>query len=513
MAGIVYRAEPTASRFHRSEAFVRGLRGPIGTGKSVTCCMEMLRRAREQQPFEGVRRTRWAAVRNTYPELKSTTVKTWQDWSKAPVKFDSPITSLFSRKLPDGTRIELEVMFLSLDRPADVKKLKSLDLTGVWLNEASELAKPVLDMATGRVGRYPSKVMGGATWSGVIMDTNSPDDDHWYYTLAEEPTVEELEQQRDLLEQLVALGVMKPGQPLFEWFAQPPALLKEGTRYVPNPAAENVTNHQFGYGYWLRQIAGKTDQWIKVFIMGEYGTVHDGKPVYGGEWNEQLHLAPKGLNPIQGLPLLIGFDFGLTPAAVIAQQDSRGRLLVLDELCGTDMAIRQFMQDALVPHLQHIYPQWWAKRKAADPMIVSVGDPAGDGKSQADEKTCFQEVRAAGLSIRAPLHLTGNSFIQRRGAVAWFLSKLAGGQPTFLLDGQACPILRKGFNGGYKYRRIQVTGEERYTEEPMKNAFSHPHDALQYIACEVGGLQAIKERPKTPRLGAYVPQDATAGML
>ena len=81
MAGVNYKAEPTASRFHRSNAFVRVLRGPIGTGKSVTCCMEMIRRGKEQEPFEKVRRTRWAAIRNTYPELISTTIKTWEDWA------------------------------------------------------------------------------------------------------------------------------------------------------------------------------------------------------------------------------------------------------------------------------------------------------------------------------------------------------------------------------------------------------------------------------------------------
>lgn len=510
MAAIRYKAEPTASKFHRSNAFVRGLRGPIGTGKSVTCCMEMLRRGREQAPFNGVRRSRWAAVRNTYPELKTTTIKTWQDWSGANVKMDIPPTSMFRRRLPDGTSIELEVIFLSCDRPQDVKKLKSLDLTGVWLNEASELAKPILDMATGRVGRFPSKAQGGATWSGVILDTNSPDDDHWYYMMAEEPTVEELQQREDLERQLAEMGLLKPGQPLFEWFAQPPALLKEGDRWVPNPEAENVQNHQFGYGYWLRQIAGKTEQWIKVFVQGMYGTVHDGKPVYP-EWNEVLHV--RDLAPIQGLPLLIGFDFGLTPAAVICQQDARGRLLVIDELCGTDMAIRQFMQDALVPHLMHVYPQWWAKKDAKEPMIQGFGDPAGEQKAQTDEKTCFQEVKAAGVRIRAPQHLKGNSFVARRSAVAWFLSKLSGGQPTFLLDGKACPVLRKGFNGGYKYRRIQVTGEERYTEEPAKNAYSHPHDALQYVACEIGGIQAVKPPPKTPTLPVFRPADAATGVL
>lgn len=504
---IHYKAEPTASKFHRSDAFVRGLRGPIGTGKSVTCCMEMIRRAREQEPFEGVRRSRWAAIRNTYPELKSTTIKTWQEWSDAPVKWDSPITSMFTRRLVDGTMVEMEVLFMSLDRPDDVKKLKSLDLTGVWLNEASELAKAVLDMATGRVGRFPSKVQGGATWSGVILDTNSPDDDHWYYKLAEQPSSEELAQRDDLVGQLVGLGLMRPGQLIYEWFAQPGALIKSGDRYEPNPLAENVGNHTLGYGYWLRQIAGKNEEWIKVYVLGQYGSVHDGKPVYQ-EWNDTLHC--KTISPIQGVPLDIGMDFGLTPAAVITQVDARGRLLVLDELCGENMAIRQFLQDVLIPQLTKVYPAWWAKRLSEDSMVRCFGDPAGNQKAQTDEKTCFQEVRAAGLKISPG---KTNGFVARRSAVAWFLSKLTGGQPMLLLD-PCCSVLRKGFNGGYKYRRIQVTGEERFTEEPMKNQYSHPHDALQYVALESGGVQATmpKSQPMR-RLSPYRSSDPVTGPL
>lgn len=311
---INYTAEPTLAKFHASDAFVRGVRGPIGSGKSVGMCIEILSRAIRQVAWEGVRRSRWAVARNTYPELKATTIKTWQQWvpdSIAPIKWDVPISSFLVITLPDGTRVELEVLFLSLDRPEDAKKLKSLDLTGVWLNEASELPKAILDMATGRVGRFPSKSQGGSNWSGVIMDTNCPDDDHWYYKLAE---------------------IDKPEG--YEFFAQPGALIKSGVSYIPNPDAENVKNHSLGYEYWLRQIPGKADQWIKVFVLGQYGTVHDGKPVYP-EYNDTLHV--KEINPIQGVPLTIGIDFGLTPAAVITQVDTRGRLLVLDEVIGEDM--------------------------------------------------------------------------------------------------------------------------------------------------------------------------------
>lgn len=483
MADITYVAEPTASLFHRSKAFVRCIRGPIGTGKSVACCMEIIRRAAEQEPFEGVRRSRWAAIRNSYPELKSTTIKTWQDWAgeeRAPMRWDAPITSNFSQRLKDGTTVELEVLFISLDRPDDVKKLKSLDLTGAWLNEGSELPKPVLDMATGRVGRFPSKAQGGATWSGVIMDTNSPDEDHYLYTLAEETKPEG-----------------------YEFFAQPGALILKDGVYQPNPLAENVQNHMLGYEYWLRQIPGKADHWIKVFILGVYGSVHDGKPVYH-EYNDSLHVKP--LNPLQGVQLDIGLDFGLTPAAVITQTDTRGRLLVLDELCGEDMAIRQFLEDILIPQLVKVYPAFWAKK---DTMIMCFGDPAGAQRAQTDEKSCFDEVKLARLKIRPG---RSNAWIPRRSAVAWYLSKLSGGQPAFLLD-PCCTMLRKGFNGGYKYRRIQVVGEERYTEEPMKNAYSHPHDALQYVALEGGGVQGQKPKQDTPRIPSFRPSHASTGML
>lgn len=500
---VEYNPSPTLTAFHASNALVRGIRGPFGSGKSVGCCWEIWTRAQEQRANQdGVRKSRCLVTRNTYGELTSTTIKTWLDWfpeDRFGKKVDgAPIRQVCRWDVGDGTTVELEMLFLALDRPEHLKKLLSLDITFAWMNEAREQPKAILDGLTGRVGRYPRAEDGGATWSGVIMDTNSPDDDHWWYLLAE------VQQPQDFAFFSQPPGDSEEGENL-DWLLQTPETLKL-------PVGHPLRRAQ-GRKYYERMKSGKTDEWIKVYIKGQYGTVHDGKPVYGQEWNDRLHVAPEGLNPIQGLPLLIGFDFGLTPAAVICQQDARGRLLVIDELCGTDMAIRQFMQDALVPHLMRVYPTWWARRDAKEPMIQGFGDPAGQQKAQTDEKTCFQEVQAAGVRIRAPQHLKNNSFVARRSAVAWFLSKLSSGQPTFLLDGKACPVIRKGFNGGYKYRRIQVTGEERYTEEPAKNAYSHPHDGLQYVACEIGGIQAVRPPPKTAALPAFRPADTATGVL
>ena len=286
MAGVEirYQPEPTPALFHASNDFCRGVMGPVGSGKSVACTLEMFIRGATQRPVtisngKRVRKSRWAAIRNTYPELKTTTIKTFQDWFPpeiATFRWDIPITARIHTQLSDGTWLDCEVIFIAMDRTQDVNKLKSLELTGAWLNEAAELPKAALDMATSRVGRYPGKRDGGPSWRGIIMDTNPPDDDHWYYTLAEEekPQIK-----------------MASGEVLrYTFWRQPPALLERNDQYIPNPDAENTDNLEGGYDYYYQQIPGKTREWIKVFIMGQYGTIHDGRPVYP-EWSDGDHMS------------------------------------------------------------------------------------------------------------------------------------------------------------------------------------------------------------------------------
>ena len=71
----------TIGKFMKSEKFYRGIKGPVGSGKSSGCCMEIFRRANEQVPGpNGKKKTRFAIIRNTYRELLDTTAKTWLDW-------------------------------------------------------------------------------------------------------------------------------------------------------------------------------------------------------------------------------------------------------------------------------------------------------------------------------------------------------------------------------------------------------------------------------------------------
>jgi hypothetical protein len=452
------------AQFHADNSFVRGLMGPVGSGKSSTCCVEIVARALAQAPStDGVRRSRWAIIRNTYPELKSTTIKTWQTWfpdNIAPIKWDTPITSTMNiADIGDGTALELEVLFLALDRATETGKLRSLELTGAWMNEASEIPREIFDMLTQRVGRYPSKLKGGPSWSGVIMDTNPPDDDSWYYKFAEEETPES-----------------------WKFFRQPGGLFRdEHGVYQPNPDAENIFNLPNGHQYYLNQVAGKNDDWVNVFLLGNYGTTADGKPVYP-EYKDKIHVSPRPLEPMRGLPIILGWDFGLTPACVIMQVTPRGQVMVLKELVSEDMGIRQFANEIVKPVLMNEFAGF---------SRFSCGDPAGNIRAQTDERTCYQELLEAGIpSEPAPT----NDFIPRREAVAFFLTRLADGQSGFILD-PSCRQLRRGFIGRYRYERLRTNGSARYRDRPVKDDHSHIHDALQYACLRIrSGLNPVRAK-------------------
>jgi hypothetical protein len=448
------------------DSFVRGLMGPVGSGKSSSCCIEIFYRALKQEPApDGIRYSRWVAVRNTYGELKTTTIKTWQDWFQGmeTTKWDTPIVSTIRLpSLGDGTGLHLEVFFMALDRPEDADKLRSLEITGAWMNEASQLEKRVLDILTQRCGRYPSKKIGGPTWTGVILDTNPPDDDSWYYKLAEEGTPDD-----------------------YKFFRQPGGLYKvtdkkspDYGKYKPNPLAENINNLQGGFQYYVRQMSGKSDDYIRVFLEGEYGTTVDGKPVYP-EWQDQFHIAKQPLKPIPGRPLVLGFDFGLTPACVIGQMNAMGTVIVLEELVSESMGIRQFYSEVVMPTLAEKYGNF---------RVEAVGDPAGVNRSQTDEKTCFQELFELGLDCEPA---ETNEFVKRRESVAMFLQRING----IVID-PGCKMLIKGFRGGYRYERLKASGSTRYKDRPTKDKFSHPHDALQYLALHMrGGMNPVYAMP------------------
>lgn len=155
MTVINYVASPTSAKLHASAKVVRGFLGPVGNGKSVCCINEMHRLAVLQEPnCDGIRKTKWAIVRNTYDMLETTTLATFKQWIPQDVCGVTlkPMRGNMEYPLQDGTKVECKFIFLALDRPDDVKKLLSLEVTGVFMNEARELPYAVVKGSRERIG-------------------------------------------------------------------------------------------------------------------------------------------------------------------------------------------------------------------------------------------------------------------------------------------------------------------------------------------------------------------------
>lgn len=496
---INYVASPTGAKFHASNKIVRGFKGPVGNGKSVTCITEMLRVSHAQEPnVDGVRKTRWAIIRNTNPELRTTTLNTWKQWVPeiiSPIVMHPIITTRLIQPIKsDGTSIDMEVYFLALDKPGDVKKLLSMELTGAFINEARQIPYAVVKGARERIGRYPAAIDGytdnpdkgyvapknPCTRKCLLMDTNPPDTDHWWYQLAEEGCLRKSENKDQ---------ARKQTSEIFDFVNGPPPLISNGDgTYKPNPLAENIDYLPGGFQYYLDMIAGNTEDHVNVQVLGNYGVIMEGKPVYP-EYNDNVHCATEHFLPIKGIPICLGWDGGLTPSLIVGQLTDTGQCRVIAELVAEDMGVRQFARDIVKPFLQSKFSDF--------EIGFSLFDPSGSFRGEGEGKSAVGILNDDYVEDGDPLLEMGfttepaptNDPTKRQDAVKSFLIRMVGsGDPGLLMD-KRCKQIRKGFMGGYQYKRVQAGGvEDRFREVPDKNQYSHPHDALQYLCLGfVGG--------------------------
>lgn len=438
MNDIVYSYEhvPTIKQFSQSSKFIRSLMGPFGSGKSSGCVIELVKWGNRQTLIDGKKRARFAVIRNTYRQLDDTTMRTVFDWLPYP-EFGTYLKTdhryVIDKLDPE---LEIELLFRALDRPEHVANLLSLELTGAWVNEAREIPIAVIKALKGRVGRFPAVKDGGAVDPGIIMDTNPPDDESWFYEMFEENPADNV-----------------------QLFKQPSGVSGEAENlpYLPGDYYKNLSQ-------------GEDEEFVKVYVRGEYGFVRDGKPIYP-DYNDAFHCREFEINPKGTIKR--GWDFGLTPACVFTQVSPNGRFLIFDELVSEDLGFDTFSDQVLL-HCSENYP---------DAEWEDYGDPAGNTRAETDEKTCFQIADGKGIHI----HPGDQDRTSRIESVKKPLNTLSEGKPQLWVHPR-CKVLRRGFQGRYQYKKLKIAGaQERYHDKPDKNEYSHPHDALQYVATKVFG--------------------------
>jgi hypothetical protein len=505
-----YQHVPTIRDFTLDNTKIKAIMGPFGSGKSSGAVMELVRRCWEQAPGkDGVRRTRWAVVRNSYPQLIDTTIQTFRYWLDRFGEYKATSHDFFLNKMaaPDGSPIEALFMFRALDQPRHVDNLLSLEVTGAWFNEVREIPKVIWDTMQGRIGRYPPMQEGGCTWDGMIGDTNPPDTDHWFYTLFEE--------ERPMK---CAKCITPNGGPILyptrrgmgnEIIPIPerrcPVCRADATGAIPltaiykqpsgrSPTAENLPNLK--PGYYDELMIGKDFGWIAVYVDGKYGYVRDGKPVYGN-WSDEFHLSANDLEPHRSYPIIVGLDFASHPAAVICQLHPNGRLSIFDEFYAEEMGPKRFLRTV-------VYPYMWAKYTGLQ-WILS-GDPSGvNTQYDSDERNAFMSVREVFGNERQINIPETNAWGARYDAVDQYLVSpvMQDGKGKLLLNPR-CKMLHKGFLGEYRMKRLQVSGREYYQDRPEKNKASHIHDALQYAAM-ASTKNSRFYRPRSVRVNGPAP--------
>ncbi len=433
---IDYTPTKTCKDFMSSDSKMRVLMGPVGSGKSVASCFEVIRRASQQKHNnQKIRKSRVAIVRETARQLQDTTIKTFLDWFPPGVCGNfMRTTKTFFFKVGD---VECEIMFRALDDADDVANLNSLELTFAWFNECRDIHPDIVDAMSKRIGRFPSAKDGGPSWFGMWGDTNPPTMDTWWYYQ---------------MEGLDSKDGVSPNDNGWDVFKQPSGR---------SPHAENIENLPDGY----YDTQGRSDEYVRVYVDGEYGLSSAGQPVYK-YFRPDYHIAAQTLRPIiNGVrPIVIGMDLGLTPAAVIGQQDPRGRTLILDEAVSFDMGIQRFVRTILKPLI--------FERFTGAPVMV-ICDPAGIQRAQTDERSAVDIIKAEGLRV---MPAKTNSVSARLSSVDDYLMRQVDGDAAFLLDPK-CTQLKAAMMGGYRFHKKNGNIE--------KNKHSHVAEALQYLMLHI----------------------------
>lgn len=482
---------PIAEAFAFARGYVDVIQGPYGSGKTTAMFFRCLHRATRMPVCrDGWRRYRAIVLRDTYRRMQSTAIKTWHKWFPPSVgKWeggqDRPSKHVLEFEDLSGVPVNFEIQFMAVG-DLDVEDfMGGLETTDLVLNEANLLSEDVLTYGAGRTGRYPAikdlpadlpiRGFPGHTISnlppglklaqmppqsifdhGVFGDCNAPEFDSWLMATKFGPLVD-----RDGRE----IGRMN-------YFVQP------GAR---DPGAENLDFLNAGYYDLLYAKNADRPWWVARMLDNKPGYSRHGKPVYE-EYNDELHATREPLRIDPSLPLMFGFDAGLHPAGVVAQWRPSGQFRIVKEFCPGHCGPTRFgemVRDWLAQHARGLR----IGRAWVDPTAFDGVD------RESGELSWVESVsRITGIQIDAA---PSNEPAIRQDAVRQALVYLIDGKDPGLVVSPDCKELRKGFASHYRYNKVRSETGDGFVEKPAKNAWSHPHDALQYLMLGARGRTSV----------------------
>jgi len=467
---IKYWPGATARRAHQGHVRVRYAWGPIRTGKSVWLCWRFyylaVRAAKLGISLRGV------ILRDTYRNLKDTTLATWDQWFGPLCETIESIPRTSRLHLPD-TKITADLMFRHGQTAAEASNFLSLGVGFIGLEEVAPaftvsgivspgIAEEVFDMALGRLEQT------GIAEPELCMTSNPPPIHHWA--------------SKRLID------------------VDPAKLAAQNWQHYWFPPEENQANIRPGFYEELTRFW--PEDMIKRFVKGERIAMYPGLPVYQKDFSERIHVVDS-LKPISGLPLILCVDSsGLTPAALFTQVDHKGRWLWLRELQGgfvdgklTEQIGPVRFADECKAVAAEYFPGYTFKTGWGDPFALTA--KASTGHLKSDEKSWQEIFKANGFDLQPGVR----SITDRIEGVRERLNKMIEGTPGVQINRQGCPLAIEALSGGYRWG-LDVNASRVMGTEPQENQFTHVMDAAGHAARKI-----------FPLVRAYAPKEYTPPRL
>jgi hypothetical protein len=451
-------AGPVAERLLLSSDPVAVIMGPRGSAKTTEIFKKVAFEGQGIRPGpDGKRRYEISTWREKYVNQWDATIPSW--WKLFPADLSGsqwngskphPATHVLRFDDEFGS-IEITNRFRAFGDSADSDDTLGNESTDVVLNQIDTLPEQLFTWLGAVIGRSPPRNLlypdkpDDFVYGKIFGDMNAPTPISWLY--------------RDFIE------APKPGHVLYR---QPGGL---------EPDAENL--HVVGRGYYrnLARMNAHRKWWVNINVHNKPGFRRDTDVVYP-DYDDDRMVSKERLNPVPELPVLVGIDGGLTPAAAYWQEMSNGQARLLAEIQLQRGGVEE-LGDAMLA-LEA------ARFRGCD--FIDRCDPAmrlgEDTENSSDRARLSKRLgRKVELAVLSKAH---NADARWEPLRAKMKLNVAGGEPGVLID-PSCILHRRGWNGSYRFHHVQGTTDR---SRVATDICTHLQDASQVAAFEFGTAHA-----------------------
>lgn len=469
---------------------VRIVWGPVESGKTVWLLLQLFAIACTiPRCHDGIRRSRFLIVRGTDAELQRGIMRTWanlfpeEQWG-AP---QGSMPSIHKLKFLD---VEAEFEFFAFEDDSEpvLKKLRSTEYTAAAINEGQFTPLRLVLAIRQRTGRFPDKVRcpDFDRKKRVVMDMNAPrTSDHWVlYMNGDVPIPADMPQSERYQYRL---------PPDWAIYKQPGVVLPRYTAdgeiegFDINPEAENLP-YQSAEEILRVCAVGDLDDILRDYC-NRIVFVKQGQPRYP-KFKRTWHVSSGALEIVRDVPPIIGYDPGLTGAAVIFQRVN-GQWRALREMnASRDISVRGAAKqgERMLEILRRDFS--WFKQSGAS----CWGDPYGEWGTTDENATFYNILRDMGLDFRSPEPKDNPTLRHEIGQALIKAGDL--GTPRLIVCPVGCPTFIDALETGAVMRHVKRQGDMVLVGEMVKNNHSHIVEAAEYAWWGGGESHSIVTRPK-----------------